>query len=164
MIRWTPWGRRDWIVNPMSAKIISPRVMSYYIHESLHLKKEGMLFPSDFKQKLCWAETWVFLMVLLLVLLKHASITFSSLFHEIQLSQSNHLHSFHTFFLQVSGKFVSPFSSWRKPTINCYTMLNTAFFELFSGITDFISDGLVYQTIRGVITPAYDIICKRRFK
>lgn len=40
-----------------------------------------------------------------------ASITFSSLFHEIQLSQSNHLHSFHTFFLQVSGKFVSPFSS-----------------------------------------------------
>lgn len=31
--------------------------------------------------------------------------------HEVQLSQSNHLHSFHTFFLQVSGKFVSPFSS-----------------------------------------------------
>lgn len=74
--------------------------------ESLHFKRKGMLFPSDLKQKLCIAETCVVMMARIVALLVQACYFIclrlvSVLFHEIQRSQSNNLHSFHMFFLQV---------------------------------------------------------------
>lgn len=48
---------------------------------------------------ICIAETWVIMMarIVALICLRLVSV----LFHEIQRSQSNNLHSFHMFFLQV---------------------------------------------------------------